>query len=154
MLNGSLYKNRFLDIVGSLNIDSFLVRQGLLSSSGVLQGYGSLSNFGFLFQFDSLYLFRFLLNSGPLLAFGFLKQEVHFIYLDFFLYSVHSKAPGLSYIMVSVVQSSFYVHHSDSFTIRNALYTSRASWNAPRRILLFLFVLMFFSLLMLRDSSS
>lgn len=72
MLNGSLYKNRFLDIVGSLNIDSFLVRQGLLSSSGVLQGYGSLSNFGFLFQFDSLYLFGFLLNSGPLLVFGFL----------------------------------------------------------------------------------
>ena len=60
MLNGSLYKNGFLDIVGSLNIDSFLVRQGLLSSSGVLQGYGS------------LYLFGFLLNSGPLLVFGFL----------------------------------------------------------------------------------
>ena len=60
MLNGSLYKNRFLDIVGSLNIDSFLVRQGLLSSSGVLQGY------------CSLYPFVFLLNSGPLLVFGFL----------------------------------------------------------------------------------
>ena len=60
MLNGSLYKNRFLDIVGSLNIDSFLVRQGLLSSSGVLQGYGS------------LYPFVLLLNSGPLLVFGFL----------------------------------------------------------------------------------
>ena len=63
MLNGSLYKNRFLDIVGSLNIDSFLVRQGLLSSSGVLQGYGSLSNFGFLFQFDSLYLFSYYSNK-------------------------------------------------------------------------------------------
>ena len=61
MPDDSLYKNRFLDIVGSLNIDSFLVRQGLLSSSGVLQGYGS------------LYPFVFLLNSGPLLIFGFLN---------------------------------------------------------------------------------
>lgn len=74
MLNGSLYKNGFLDIVDSLNIDSFLVRQGLLSLSGVLQGYGS------------LYLFVFLLKSGSLLVFGFLPLSCPLKY-SMFIYA-------------------------------------------------------------------
>ena len=111
MLDGSLYKNRFLDIVGSLNIDSFLVRQGLLSSSGVLQGYGS------------LYPFVFLLNSGPLLVFGFLPLSCPL------KYSVFIYVCGLYYLSFLL----FY-HLECPIYVKSLLECAKADIALPLRI--------------------